>query len=393
MLTSFKKNTMTLRPQLTILSVVLSMPFGLLAQKELPIVLTNPSFEDIPRSSSTPSGWFDCGQMRDSPPDVQPGFWEVSTPPKHGSSYLGLVVRDNETWEAVGQRLIRPMEVNQCYELSMDLSKAPKYLSKSPLSADVVDFATPVIVRIYGGNGYCDRGELLAKSTIINHSRWVGYNFRLSPTKGSYSFIVIEAYFKTPVLFPYNGHVLIDNLSAIKPVVCGADKMPEKKETQAVTAATPTKKNTTTPSKSNNSSSSSTASVTEAPAVTIGKNAKKNVVYRLEKVYFEANKYELKAESETQLAELLAFLRKRTDIVIEVGGHTNNQMWPNDAFALELSTNRAKSVANWLISNGIPANRVQFKGYGWTKPILPNTTAEGRRKNQRVEATIINSNG
>ena len=60
---------------------------------------------------------------------------------------------------------------------------------------------------------------------------------------------------------------------------------------------------------------------------------------------------------------------------------------------MELSINRAKSVANWLVSKGIPANRVQYKGYGWTKPILPNTTADGRKKNQRVEATILNSNG
>jgi outer membrane protein OmpA-like peptidoglycan-associated protein len=384
---------MTLIHKLSLLSALFALPIMLLAQKDIPILLTNPSFEDIPRSSSTPSGWFDCGQMKDSPPDVQPGFWEVSTPPKHGSSYLGLVVRDNETWEAVGQRLSRPMEANQCYELSMDLSKAPKYLSKSPLSADVVDFATPVIVRIYGGNGYCDKGELLAKSTIINHSRWVGYNFRLSPTKSNYSFILIEAYFKTPVLFPYNGHVLIDNLTSIKPVVCGPDKMPDKKETPVVAGVTPPKKNTGNPPKSSTTTNSTNSKIEETPMVAIGKNAKKNVVYRLEKVYFEANKYELKPESEAQLAELLAFLRKRTDIVIEVGGHTNNQMWPNDAFALELSTNRAKSVANWLISNGIPSNRVQYKGYGWTKPILPNTTTEGRRKNQRVEATILNSNG
>lgn len=373
-------------------TLTLSLPFNLLAQKDAPIILTNPSFEDVPRASSTPSGWYDCGQMKDSPPDVQPGSWEVSTAPKHGSSYLGLVVRDNETWESVGQRLSRPMEINQCYELSMDLSKAPKYLSKSPMSIDVVDFATPACILIWGGNGYCAKSELLAKSTIINHSRWVGYNFRLSPTKGNYSFILIEAYYKTPVLFPYNGHVLVDNLSAIRPVVCGPEKMPEKKSAPPIagTKKTPTGPATTpkvTPIPT------SPAKPEEKPAVAIGKSAKKNVIYRLEKVYFEANKFEVKPESETQLSELLEFLKKRPDVTIEVGGHTNNAMWPNDAFAMELSTNRAKAVANWLISKGIPSNRVQYKGYGWTKPILPNTTPDGRKKNQRVEATILNSNG
>jgi outer membrane protein OmpA-like peptidoglycan-associated protein len=376
------------------MSLLLVLPLGAWAQKDTPIPLFNPSFEDVPRPSSTPSGWYDCGQMKDSPPDVQPGSWEVATPAKHGSSYMGLVVRDNETWEAVGQRLPRPMEINQCYELSMDLSKAPKYLSKSPLSVDVVDFATPACILIWGGNGYCDKAELLAKSTIINHSRWVGYDFRLSPKKGNYNFILIEAYYKTPVLFPYNGHVLIDNLSAIRPVICGPEKMPDAKPPAKppVTAKAPTKTPTTTATKVT-PATTTPAKTEEKPVVAIGKSAKKNVVYRLEKVYFDANKFEVKPESEAQLGELLTFLQKRPDVVIEVGGHTNNAMWPNDAFAMELSTNRAKAVANWLISKGIPSNRVQYKGYGWTKPILPNTTADGRKKNQRVEATILNSNG
>lgn len=357
-------------------------------------MLVNPSFEDVPAKSVTPTGWYDCGQMRDSPPDIQPGSWEVATPPKHGSSYMGLVVRDNETWEAVGQRLARPLEINQCYELSMDLSKAPKYLSKSPLSADVVDFATPACVLIWGGNGYCDKAELLAKSTIINHARWVGYNFRLSPKKGNFTFILIEAYYKTPVLFPYNGHVLIDNLSAIKPVTCGPEKMPEEKKVKPpVSTKAPTKPATTSAPKVASTTTKTETKTEEKPVVAIGKSAKKNVIYRLEKVYFDANKFEVKPESESQLSELLEFLRKRPDVTIEVGGHTNNAMWPNDAFAMELSTNRAKAVANWLISKGIPANRVLYKGYGWTKPILPNTTADGRKKNQRVEATILNSNG
>jgi outer membrane protein OmpA-like peptidoglycan-associated protein len=364
-------------------------------QKDAPIVLTNPSFEDIPRSSTTPTGWYSCGQMKDSPPDIQPGFWQVTTPPQHGSSYLGLVVRDNESWEGVSQRLSRPLEINQCYELSMKLSKAPKYLSKSPLSVAEVDFTTPTCVLIYGGNGYCNEMELLAKSTIITHARWVGYNFRLSPKKGNYSYIFIKAYYKTPMLFAYNGHVLIDNLSPIRPVVCGPEKMPDppSKPKPPIAAKTPPKTGTASTPKTTPASTKTDVPTEEKPVTSIGKSAKKNVVYRLEKVYFDANMYTVKPESEPELYELYEFLRKRPDVTIEVGGHTNNAMWPNDAFAMELSTNRAKAVANWLIEKGISSKRVQYKGYGWTKPILPNTTPEGRKKNQRVEATILSSNG
>ena len=376
------------------ISFAMALPFCALSQKEAPIELRNPSFEDVPRASATPTGWYDCGQMRDSPPDVQPGFWQVTTPPKDGSSYLGMVVRDDETWESVSQRLSRPLEANQCYELRMDLCKAPKYVSKSPRSVDETDFVTPAIVQIYGGNGYCDRAELLARSTIINHSRWIGYNFRLSPKKSNYSFILIEVYYKLPLLFPYNGHVLFDNLSAITPIVCGPEKMPvsTKKPSIPVAAKGPTK-TAKEPTPKTVTSSSKTSVKTESKPESIGNSSRKSVVYRLEKVYFDADKYDIKPESEAQLEELVQFLLKRPDVTIEVGGHTNNQMWPNDAFALELSTNRAKAVAEWIISRGVPASQVQYKGYGWTKPIMPNTSAEGRLRNQRVEATIISSNG
>jgi outer membrane protein OmpA-like peptidoglycan-associated protein len=88
---------------------------------------------------------------------------------------------------------------------------------------------------------------------------------------------------------------------------------------------------------------------------------------------------------------LCRFLKNNSDVSVEVGGHTNNN--PTDKYANELSTNRAKSVADWLIAQGIPSNRVQYKGYGKTQPIMPNTNAEGRRKNQRVEIKILNING
>ncbi|MCQ2280560.1 MAG: OmpA family protein, partial [Bacteroidales bacterium] len=45
---------------------------------------------------------------------------------------------------------------------------------------------------------------------------------------------------------------------------------------------------------------------------------------------------------------------------------------------------RAQSVYNYLIEKGIPKNRIRYKGYGESKPIAPNTTAEGRAKNRRT---------
>lgn len=378
---------------------MLTLPMLAAAQKEVPITFVNPSFEDIPKSGEAPNGWYDCGKSGETPPDVQPGQFSVTKAPSHGNSYLGLVVRDNDTWEGVGQRLSRPLEKDHCYEFTMDISRAELYLSTSKLTGQEANYATPAKLRVYGGTGYCSKAELLYETSVITNTRWLGHNFRLSPKNGNYSFIFIEAYYKTPVLFPYNGNILIDNASPIKSVVCGPDKMPEPKPTPPIAAntKTPPKDKPTAPKGGNVTKVDTPAKKPEPKKPVVveieRKSMAKGKVYRLEKVYFDANKYELKDGSEQELTKLYNFLNENPDVVVEVRGHTNNAMWPDSTFAYNLSTNRAKSVAEWLISKGISANRIEYRGYGWKMPIEPNTTPEGRRKNQRVEVKIVNMNG
>lgn len=371
----------------------LAVPLATAAQKETPIFLSNPSFEDIPNAGQTPSGWTNCGAASETPPDVQPGSFEVSKPPSHGSSYLGLVVRDNETWESVSQRLSRPLEANQCYEFSMDLCKSELYMSTSKATNLPANYATPARLLIWGGTGSCGKQELLYETAIITNTRWIATVFRLHPKKGNYSHIMIEAYYKTPVLFPYNGNVMVDNASPIKQIPCNPEQMPDMvekkdKDKPAVKKLTSkggdTTKGPTAPKP--------TAVTKPEPTVTYkGEKIKKGSIIRLDKVYFDANKFDVKTESETGLKEVFTFLRSNPEVVVEIGGHTNNI--PNDQFANDLSTNRAKSVVDWLVAQGITASRVQYKGYGKTRPIEPNTTLEGRRKNQRVEIKVLNING
>ena len=85
--------------------------------------------------------------------------------------------------------------------------------------------------------------------------------------------------------------------------------------------------------------------------------------------------------------EIVSFLKENTNITIEVGGHTNNI--PTDDYCDKLSSNRAKAVADYLISHGLIAERVLYKGYGKRNPIATNNTLEGRKKNQRVEIKIL----
>ena len=90
------------------------------------------------------------------------------------------------------------------------------------------------------------------------------------------------------------------------------------------------------------------------------------------------------------LDELYDFLVLNSAVIIEIGGHTNNQ--PSDDFADKLSTARAKSVTDYLTNKGIAAQRVLYKGYGKRYPIASNLNPEGRKVNQRVEIKILKIN-
>ena len=72
---------------------------------------------------------------------------------------------------------------------------------------------------------------------------------------------------------------------------------------------------------------------------------------------------------------------------IEIDGHTDNV--GSDSYNLQLSQNRAKSVYDYLISSGIPDNRLSFKGFGKTLPIASNENEQGRSANRRTEFKVI----
>jgi outer membrane protein OmpA-like peptidoglycan-associated protein len=73
--------------------------------------------------------------------------------------------------------------------------------------------------------------------------------------------------------------------------------------------------------------------------------------------------------------------------LIEVQGHTDNVGDPE--YNMILSRARANAVRDWLVSRGIPADRLVAKGYGMSKPQAPSDTAEGRQENRRVQFVII----
>jgi len=104
-------------------------------------------------------------------------------------------------------------------------------------------------------------------------------------------------------------------------------------------------------------------------------------------VTFDVGSYSLKPSFRTTLDSVAQSLKDYPDSLIDVYGHTDST--GSDAFNQTLSENRARTVANYLISQGVPAARIRSQGFGETMPVADNTTPEGRAKNRRVEIKIV----
>lgn len=84
-------------------------------------------------------------------------------------------------------------------------------------------------------------------------------------------------------------------------------------------------------------------------------------------------------------------MKENANIRVEIGGHTNDI--PESSYCDKLSSMRAKSIYDYLLKSGIDMNRLEYKGYGKRNPLTSNKTADGRRRNQRVEIKILSIKG
>jgi outer membrane protein OmpA-like peptidoglycan-associated protein/tetratricopeptide (TPR) repeat protein len=107
----------------------------------------------------------------------------------------------------------------------------------------------------------------------------------------------------------------------------------------------------------------------------------------LENIFYETDKYEIKPESKAELQKLIKYLHQYPSLKIEISGHTDNV--GTEAYNLELSNKRAKSVYNYLVNEGISPERLTSKGFGFAKPVASNETEEGRAKNRRTEFEVV----
>jgi OmpA-OmpF porin, OOP family len=110
-------------------------------------------------------------------------------------------------------------------------------------------------------------------------------------------------------------------------------------------------------------------------------------VVRLNNVFFDFDKWDLRPESYVELDRVVTLLNENPSIEIEMSAHTDSK--GSDDYNYKLSDNRAKSVREYIISKGIAASRIISQGYGETKPEATNDTDEGRQLNRRVEFKIL----
>ena len=100
-------------------------------------------------------------------------------------------------------------------------------------------------------------------------------------------------------------------------------------------------------------------------------------------IHFDFNKATLKASSYPKLEQMVQILNEYPDYSLSIAGHTDSK--GADDYNLKLSYDRAASARAYMLSKGIPAERIEARGYGETKPVADNKTAAGQALNRRVD--------
>lgn len=104
-------------------------------------------------------------------------------------------------------------------------------------------------------------------------------------------------------------------------------------------------------------------------------------------VNFDFNKADIRADARPVLDEAIRTLQEAGDVRVAVEGHTDSV--GSDSYNEGLSIRRAKAVAAYLARGGISADRMSIAGFGESRPVASNDTADGRAQNRRVELNVL----
>lgn len=161
----------------------------------------------------------------ETPSDVQPGQFGCNLPPAHGSTYVGMVTRDNYTWEGISQKLSAPLDSGVCYTFTIQLATSPNYISYARRTRQEVNYNLPVVFQMWGGYANCDETVLLAESPVINHRDWRKYHFTVRHLRDKpLTHITFQVHYPPGKrCIASTGNLLMDDLSEIAETTCPTD--------------------------------------------------------------------------------------------------------------------------------------------------------------------------
>ncbi len=116
------------------------------------------------------------------------------------------------------------------------------------------------------------------------------------------------------------------------------------------------------------------------------RDSARGLIVSMSDVLFDTGKYSLKPGAREKLAKVAGILLAYPGLNIEVGGYTDNV--GGDAMNQTLSENRAGSVRDYLVQEGVATSSVSAKGFGNTLPVASNDNSAGRQQNRRVELLV-----
>jgi len=116
------------------------------------------------------------------------------------------------------------------------------------------------------------------------------------------------------------------------------------------------------------------------------RDSARGLIVSMSDVLFDTGKYSLKPGAREKLAKVAGILLAYPALNIEVGGYTDNV--GSDEMNQTLSENRARSVRDYLVQQGVSTNSVSARGFGNTLPVASNDNSSGRQQNRRVELLV-----
>ena len=111
------------------------------------------------------------------------------------------------------------------------------------------------------------------------------------------------------------------------------------------------------------------------------------ILSRTGNIYFQSGSAALQDQSRPLLATLLDIVQRCPDMRVQVAGHTDSD--GGEGVNQTLSEARARAVSDWLVANGVSADRIRAIGFGESRPVVPNDSAANKGRNRRIEFSVI----